>query len=106
MPRRIRPYSYDRADGCCPAAPIAPTQPHLAQRAPINPALAWNVVIIVAGIFIAVIGLGAWLIADPSNSAFRQTVAALWLIAGLLGLVITAIGVLGVSLVYTLRQQN
>jgi hypothetical protein len=65
----------------------------------INPAFAWNVAVIVAGSLIGVIGLGAWLVADPTNSALRQAVAALWLIAGLLGLLIAAVGVLGATIV-------
>jgi hypothetical protein len=39
----------------------------------IDPAFAWNVAVIVVGSLIGVIGLGAWLVADPTNSAFRQT---------------------------------
>jgi hypothetical protein len=69
-----------------------------------NPAFAWNVAVVVVGSLIAVIGLGAWLVADPTNSAFRQTVAALWLIAGLLGFVSAAIGTLGATIVHVLRQ--
>jgi hypothetical protein len=71
-----------------------------------NPAFAWNVAVIVVGGLIAAIGLGAWLLADPTNSAFRQTVAALWLIAGLLGLVIAAIGTLGATIVHVLKRPN
>jgi hypothetical protein len=70
----------------------------------ISPALIFNIITIVIGVLVAVVGFAAWIGADPTNSALRQTVAALWLIAALLGLVIAAIGVLGVSLVHTLRR--
>jgi hypothetical protein len=69
-----------------------------------DPVIGWNVAVIVFGSLIGLIGLGAWLLADPTNSALRQTVAALWLIAGLLGFVVAAVGVLGASLVHVLRR--
>jgi hypothetical protein len=72
----------------------------------IDPAFAWNVAVIVAGGIIGVIGLGAWLVADPTNSALRQAVAALWLIAGLLGLLISAVGVLGATIVNAISQSR
>jgi hypothetical protein len=64
-------------------------------------AFGWNVVVIVVGSVIAVIGLLVWAAADPTNSALRQTMAALWLIAALLGLLIAAAGVLGTTIVHT-----
>jgi hypothetical protein len=54
-----------------------------------------NIFVIVVGILIAMIGLANGLFADPDNSALRQTVAALWVIQGLIGLLIAAVGVLG-----------
>ena len=60
-------------------------------------AVVWNAVVIFVGAFIAVIGLVAGLSAQPGDSAPRQTVAALWMIEGLLGLLISAVGVLGVT---------
>jgi hypothetical protein len=54
-----------------------------------------NAVVIFVGAFIAVIGLVAGLSAQPGDSAPRQTVAALWMIEGLLGLLISAVGIVG-----------
>ena len=72
---------------------------------PINSAFAWNVVTIVVGSIFALGGFVAWIGADPANSAFRQTVAALWLIAALMGLVIAAIGVLGATIVHAIERR-
>jgi hypothetical protein len=69
-----------------------------------NPVVIWNVVVIVVGIFIAVIGLINGLTSNPDNSAFRQTVGALWVIQGLLGLLIAAIGILGAGVVYAISR--
>jgi hypothetical protein len=60
-------------------------------------AIVWNSVVIFVGAFIAVIGLVAGLSAQPGDSAPRQTVAALWIIEGLLGLLISAVGIVGVT---------
>ena len=55
------------------------------------------------GSLIAVIGLINGLTVNPESSAFRQTVAALWVIQGLIGLLIAAVGTLGATLVHALR---
>jgi hypothetical protein len=69
-----------------------------------NPAIVWNIVVIVVGVLIAVIGLINGLTANPDNSAFRQTVGALWVIQGLLGVLIAAVGILGAGVVYAISQ--
>jgi len=76
-----------------PVPPPSPSRP-----GSINPVIAWNVVVIVAGVFIALIGLLSGLAANPEHSAVRQTVAALWVIQGLLGLLIAAVGILGATI--------
>jgi hypothetical protein len=83
-----------------PAQGAVPSPP----AAVLGPAFGWNVAVIVIGTLIAAGGLVAGLFADPEDSALRQTVAALWVIQGLLGLIIAAVGVLGASLVHTLRR--
>jgi hypothetical protein len=71
-----------------------------------NPAVGWNVAVIVVGVLIAFIGLTVGLTADPENSAFGQTVKALWVIQGLIGLLIAAIGILGVTIASTLQKDR
>ena len=58
------------------------------------------------GSIFALGGFVAWIGADPANSAFRQTVAALWLIAALMGLIIAAVGVLGATIVHALESDR
>jgi hypothetical protein len=70
-----------------------------------SPAFGWNVAVIVAGVLIAVCAILAWAGAPIRDSAWRQTVAALWLIQGLLGLLIAAVGVLGATLVSVLNTR-
>ena len=48
--------------------------------------------VIVVGSFIRLVGLTVDITADPTNSAMRQTVAALWMIEGILGLAIASVG--------------
>jgi hypothetical protein len=52
---------------------------------------------------IGLIGLAVALTAAPGDSAPRQTVAALWVIQGLIGLLIAAVGILGATLVHAFR---
>lgn len=47
---------------------------------------------IAVGAVIALAGLGAGFFAQPIHSAVQQAVSALWLLCGLIGLVISAIG--------------
>jgi hypothetical protein len=61
-------------------------------------AVIWNAAVIFVGAFIAVIGLVTGLTAQPGDSAPRQTVAALWMIEGLLGLLISAVGIVGATI--------
>jgi hypothetical protein len=61
--------------------------------------------VIVVGVLIAVIGLINGLAANPDNNALRQTVGALWVIQGFLGLLIAAVGILGASLISALNMQ-
>ncbi|HVB16672.1 MAG TPA: hypothetical protein VNF04_09080 [Stellaceae bacterium] len=87
-----------------PSAPVPPAATPASRPVPqigsANPALAWNVVVIVVGVLIAIIGLINGLAADPLDSALRQTVSALWVIQGLLGLLIAAVGILGAGMVH------
>jgi hypothetical protein len=83
---------------------VSPATPAVTPSSkPANQAIGWNVVVIVVG---GIVALFAWAgadISDISNSAMRQTVAALWILCGLVGLLIAAVGVLGATLVHTLR---
>jgi fumarate reductase subunit D len=82
-----------------PVSSVAPVvNPLIPQAGGTNPALAWNVVVIVVGVLIALIGLINGLAANPESSALRQTVGALWVIQGLLGLLIAAVGILGATI--------
>jgi hypothetical protein len=64
----------------------------------IGHALGWNTFLIVVGILIAFIELSRGLTAEIGDNAFRQSVAALWVIQGLIGLLISAIGILGATI--------
>jgi hypothetical protein len=72
----------------------------------INPTLAWNIALIAVGALITFVGLAAGLTADPENSAFRQTVKALWVIQGLIGLLIAAVGILGATIARTIDKDR
>ena len=82
-----------------------PFQESSSSRSEINPAV-WNVVVIAIGILIALIGLFFGLTADPENSAFRQTVKALWIIQGLIGLLIAAVGIHGATVTNILHRDR
>lgn len=83
-------------EGTAEAAPSRTSSPAvLALPTPApsaNPGIGLGVFIAILGALIALIGLAMGLAADTGNSAPRQAVAALWTIAGLIGLVIAAIG--------------
>jgi hypothetical protein len=98
---RVR-TEIDQARHPAPSGPTPAPNPYptLPRLSPGEQAFRWNITIIVVGALIGIIGAG--LLADPTNSALRQTVAALWLIAGLLGLVIAAIGTLGATLAHVM----
>ena len=66
-------------------------------RMPAYIACWWNILVIVIGLLVAIVGLGYGLFAGPGDSAPRQTVAALWVVQGILGLLIAAVGVLGLT---------
>ena len=88
-----------------PASAVAPAaSPAFSPAGSTNPAFAWNVVVIVVGVLIAIIGLINGLAANPESSALRQTVGALWVIQGLLGLLIAAVGILGAGVVYAIDR--
>lgn len=70
----------------------------------IGPALGWNAVVIVIGMLIAFIGFFRNSTAEIANSAIQQSVAALWAIQGLIGLLIAAIGVLGATIASALLR--
>ena len=73
---------------------------------PANQAIGWNVVVIVVGSILALFSWAGADISDISNNVMRQSVAALWMLCGLVGLLITAVGVLGATLVHTLRYDQ
>ena len=54
-------------------------------RDKINHAFVWNILVIIVGVGIALIGLYNGATGEGRDSAFRQTVAALWVIQGCLG---------------------
>ena len=73
---------------------------------PANQAIGWNVVVIVVGSILALFSWAGADISDISNNVMRQSVAALWMLCGLVGLLITAVGVLGAALVHALRYDQ
>lgn len=73
-PEVLIPVASLIAVGAMFAIPIVPDR---LRRSGTNPGFVFNVAVIVTGALIAIIGLGVWAIAQPDNSAFRQTVAAL-----------------------------
>jgi hypothetical protein len=85
-------------------AAVRPKWQEAAQMSEVLPELGWNVAVIVAGVLIAAVGFSAQLLANPGASAPRQTVAALWLIQGLFGLLIATVGILGATIVSALRH--
>jgi len=91
----------ERSPAVSPATPaVAP----LSKSA--NRAIGWNVVVIVVGSIVTLFAWGGADISEISNSVMRQTVASLWMLCGLIGLLIAAIGVLGATLVHTLRYDQ
>jgi hypothetical protein len=107
-PARIEAVSAPRT-GLPDGPPLAtPSQEPIVGPSPgqsnINPAVAWNVMVIVVGAVIALIGLINGLASHPENSALRQTVAALWVTQGLLGLLIAAVGILGATIASALNK--
>jgi hypothetical protein len=94
--RRTEP-SFDTLPQKANPPPSTPTHSlaysPVAATAPSDPGAVVGTIIIIAGLFIAAGGILSWLFADPTNSAVRQIVAALWLLCGLVGLIITAIGI-------------
>ena len=60
---------------------------------------------IVTGIVIAAIGLFDGSTAEPGDSAVRQTVAALWVIQGLIGLLTAAVGIAGATITNALSRR-
>src|ERR1700737_2982523 len=55
---------------------------------PANQAIGWNVVVIVVGSILALFSWAGADISDISNNVMRQTVAALWMLCGLIELLI------------------
>ena len=60
----------------------------------------WNLVVIIVGLPIAIIGLLNGFFTTPVDNVFRQAVQALWVLQGLVGLLIAAVGVTGESLMF------
>jgi hypothetical protein len=58
-----------------------------------GPGAVLGALIVVLGMVIAAGGVLSWLFTDPTNSAVRQIVAALWLLCGLTGSLIAVIGI-------------
>jgi TRAP-type C4-dicarboxylate transport system permease small subunit len=73
---------------------------------PTNWAFGCNIAVIVVGTIIAVCGILLWAVHSPRDNALRQILPALWLIQGLVGLLIAAIGVLGATLVSALNMRR
>ena len=73
---------------------------------PANQAIGSNVVVIVVGSILALFSWAGADISDISNNVMRQTVAALWMLCGLIGLLIAAVGLLGATLVHALRYDQ
>jgi uncharacterized membrane protein len=71
---------------------------------PTSCAFGCNVAVIVVGTTIAVYGILLWAVYLPRDNALRQILPALWLIQGLVGVLIAAIGVLGATLVSALNM--
>jgi hypothetical protein len=82
-----------------------PASVRISPSTPTTAAFGWNIAVVVTGCIIALSGIMAWARADVGDSAPRQAVAALWLIQGLIGILIAAIGILGASLVSTLSMR-
>ena len=70
---------------------------------PFAAAIGWNIPAIVLGLLIAVAGLSLGGFVDTSDSAIRQTVAALWMLCGLVGLLIAAVGTLGATIAHAIK---
>jgi hypothetical protein len=73
---------------------------------PANQAIGWNVVVIVVGSILALFSWAGADISDISNNVMRQTVAALWMLCGLIELLIAAVGLLGTTLVHAQRYDQ
>ena len=91
----------ERSPAISPATPVV-----TASSKPANQAIGWNVGVIVMGSIVALYSWAGADISDIGNNAMRQTVAALWMLCGLVGLLITAVGVLGAALVHALRYDQ
>ena len=78
------------------------TPPDYVAPTGVSNAVGWNVVVIIIGSVIAAIGLLGW---GWFFASAGQTVAVLWLIVALLGLLIAAAGVLGATIVHTLERR-
>jgi hypothetical protein len=91
----------ERSPAVSPAAPAVTPSSN-----PANQAIGWNVVVIVVGGITALFSWAGADLSDISNSVMRQTVAALWMLCGLVGVLIAAVGVLGATLVHTLRYDQ
>jgi uncharacterized membrane protein len=83
---------------------------HLALRTLSSKPTSWafgcNIAVIVVGTIIAVCGILLSVVYSPRDNALRQILPALWLIQGLVGVLIAAIGVLGATLVSALNMQR
>jgi hypothetical protein len=91
----------ERSPAVSPATPAATSW-----SKPANQAIGWNVVVIVVGSILALFSWAGTDISDISNNVMRQTVAALWMLCGLIGLLIAAVGLLGATLVHALRYDQ
>lgn len=83
------------------AAQVSPADRFMAILGEVTPA---GTMVIIVGTVVATIGLAMGIGADPGNSSPRQAVAALWIIGGLIGLGIVAIGIATVAITRVLAR--
>jgi hypothetical protein len=102
--RRKAELAVNGVERAAAVSPATPAVSPLSKSA--NRAIGWNVVVIVVGSIVTLFAWGGADISEISNSVMRQTVASLWMLCGLIGLLIAAIGVLGATLVHTLRYDQ
>lgn len=65
--------------------------------------ITWNVVAIVIGVLIAMVGGGAGFSPEFDPSAAESIVAALWIVAGVIGLLIAAVGLAGATVIHAIK---
>lgn len=92
--RKPEQYAFETVSGPAMTPTLSPSLQVSAPTAPVitAPGAVIGTLVIILGLVIAAGGILSWLFADPANSAVRQVVAALWLLSGVAGFIIAAIG--------------